>query len=200
MQLNQVLAYSGLLASIWIVVGVIIAGMKYEGYSHAKQFCSELGATGSPTEKFSPLINNYPLGLLFIGFGFYVGQLDSSSTLLVIIGLLIVVHGFGTWIAGYFPMDANPYSNSPTLSCKIHSLAGLAMTASFLTAPLLVAFSSFFTLNFKIFSVACLLASIFFMSALFRSYKAQGNLGTYQRLSYGAQLIWLSGLSIILAQ
>ena len=58
--------YSGLIATIWIFIGVYIASQFYAGYDHAKQFCSELGAAGSPTEKLSPLINNYPLGFFFV--------------------------------------------------------------------------------------------------------------------------------------
>ena len=44
--------YCGLIASIWIVFGIFIAAKRYPNYSHMTQFCSELGAKGSPTEKF----------------------------------------------------------------------------------------------------------------------------------------------------
>jgi hypothetical protein len=63
--LESIAIYSGLIATVWIFIGVYIAGRFYAGYNHAQQFCSELGATGSPTEKLSPLINNYPLGFCF---------------------------------------------------------------------------------------------------------------------------------------
>ena len=61
--------YSGLIATIWITIGVYATSRYYDGYSHAKQFCSELGATGSPTEKLSPFINNYPLGCRLFSHG-----------------------------------------------------------------------------------------------------------------------------------
>ena len=34
--------YSGLIATLWIFIGVYVASRFYEGYSHSKQFCSEL--------------------------------------------------------------------------------------------------------------------------------------------------------------
>ncbi|WP_140391193.1 DUF998 domain-containing protein, partial [Pseudoalteromonas sp. JB197] len=104
--------YSGLIATLWIFIGVYVASRFYEGYSHSKQFCSELGATGSPTEKLSPLINNYPLGFLFCFFGWYLAQLANVSILVNIVGWLVIVHGIGTWVAGYFPMDADPFTRA----------------------------------------------------------------------------------------
>ena len=69
---ETVAALSGLIAMVWLIIGVYIASRFYPNYDHAKQFCSELGASGSPTEKLSPRINNYPLGLLFCLFGGYM--------------------------------------------------------------------------------------------------------------------------------
>lgn len=197
--LSQIVAYAGVLASVWLVLGVFVAGLRYEGYSHTKQFCSELGAAGSPTEKFSPLINNYPLGALFSLFGVYVMTSDSSSTIMVIVGVLIVMHGLGTWVAGYFPMDADPYTETPTFSCRVHSWAGFVMLFSLLIAPALSLFDDGLPLPFKAFTVACLLGAVLFMATLAKAFKEKGNPGIHQRLSYGAQLAWLSGLSITLA-
>ena len=56
--LENIAIYSGLIATIWIIIGIYVTSRFYAGYSHSKQFCSELGATGSPIEKLSPLINN----------------------------------------------------------------------------------------------------------------------------------------------
>lgn len=63
--MQSIVQYSGIAASIWLITGVYVASLFYPQYSHTRQFCSELGATGSPTHTLSPLINNYPLGLLF---------------------------------------------------------------------------------------------------------------------------------------
>lgn len=193
--------YCGLIASVWIVLGVFLAAKFYPNYDHNKQFCSELGAKGSPTERLSPLINNYPLGILFCLFGFAVTQMKDSSMLSMLAGVLIIIHGIGTWIAGYFPMDADPYIKSPSLHCKVHSWAGLIMLFTLLLAPLLIIFSptnQYITTSFKVFSAASILLTMYFLYTMAKAYKNKENAGLHQRLSYGVQLIWLSGLSLVL--
>ncbi|HEA14887.1 MAG TPA: DUF998 domain-containing protein [Pseudoalteromonas prydzensis] len=190
--------YSALIASIWIAVGVYIAGRCYPNYSHAKQFCSELGAVGSPTEKLSPIINNYPLGLLFCLFGWYVLQLENAPLLIALVGWLTISHGVATWFAGYFPMDGDPQTKTPTLSCRIHSWAGLVMLMSLLIAPILVAVSSYTSISFRLFSILCVCITCYFLVLLTQAFKQKGSVGTYQRLSYGVQLLWLSAFSLVL--
>lgn len=194
--------YSGLIASVWICVGVFIAGKLYQGYDHKKQFCSELGATGSPTQKLSPLINNYPLGALFCLFGWYVMTLPSTSWLVSLAGVMIIIHGVGTWIAGYFPMDADPFTKSPSFECKVHSWAGFIMLLSLVIAPILVLLSPSSAVmpnHFKIFSAIALFAAIYYLFAMAKAVKQQSEPGIYQRLSYGFQLLWLTQFSLILA-
>ncbi|WP_444928868.1 DUF998 domain-containing protein [Microbulbifer sp. SSSA002] len=188
-------AYFGIISFVWMVVGVTLAGIKYTGYSHSKQFCSELGAIGSPTQKLSPLINNYPLGLFFCLFGLHILQIEQASILLTLIGSLIIIHGIGTWVAGYFPMDADPYTQNPSRACQIHSWAGMFMLLSLLLAPLLSIFTNDFSMGFRLFSATCLFFAIYFTVTLKKAYEQKTNPGLHQRLSYAAQLIWLAGLS-----
>jgi hypothetical protein len=198
---ESIAIYSGLIATIWIFIGVYVAGRFYTGYSHSKQFCSELGATGSPTEKLSPLINNYPLGFLFCFFGWYLAQLSNVSTLVNVAGWLVIAHGVGTWVAGYFPMDADPFTKNPTFNCKVHSWAGFIMLLSLVIAPILVAISpttETIPLYFRIFSLLSVVAAVYFLFAMAKAVKSQSNPGTYQRISYGFQLIWLSVFSLVL--
>ncbi len=200
--LEKIAVYSGLIATIWILAGVYIASLFYNGYDHAKQFCSELGAAGSPTEKLSPLINNYPLGVLFCLFGGYLALIPDASILINAAGWLVIFHGLGTWVAGYFPMDADPYTKAPTLNCKIHSWAGFIMLLSLLIAPILVALSpttETVTLSFRVFSVICTLMATYYLYAMAKAFKQHKNAGIYQRISYGMQLIWLSAFSLQLA-
>ncbi|OHU84913.1 MULTISPECIES: DUF998 domain-containing protein [Pseudoalteromonas] len=199
--IENIAVYSGLIATIWIVIGVYVAGRCYPGYSHTKQFCSELGAAGSPTEKLSPLINNYPLGLLFCLFGWYLAQLPNVSVLVNITGWFVIAHGVGTWVAGYFPMDADPYTKKPTLSCQLHAWAGMIMLLSLLVAPILIAISpttELIPLTFRIFSVLVVIGASYFLFTMAQAINNQTNPGIHQRMSYGLQLIWLSVLSFIL--
>jgi hypothetical protein len=198
---ENIAIYSGLIATIWIFIGVYIVSKFYSGYSHSKQFCSELGAKGSPTEKLSPLINNYPLGFLFCFFGWYLAQVSNVSILVNITGWLVIVHGVGTWVAGYFPMDADPLTKNPTFNCKVHSWAGFMMLLSLIVAPILIAISpttETIPLYFRIFSIFSVIAAVFFLFSMAKAFKAKGSPGIHQRISYGFQLLWLSGFSFVL--
>lgn len=198
---DGIFVYSGLISTIWIIIGVYVAGRFYEGYDRSKQFCSELGAAGSPTEKLSPLINNYPLGFLFCFFGWYVAQLSNVSVLVNIAGLLVIVHGIGTWVAGYFPMDADPFTKNPTFNCKVHSWAGFIMLLSLVVAPILIVISPTTTVipaYFRAFSIITVIATIYYLFAMAKAFRKKSNPGTHQRISYGFQLAWLSVFSLIL--
>ncbi|KVX02028.1 DUF998 domain-containing protein [Shewanella frigidimarina] len=200
--LDSIAVYCGLIATIWILIGVYAASQFYPGYDHSRQFCSELGATGSPTEKLFPIINNYPLGFLFCLFGWYLVQLTDVSILVNITGWLVIVHGIGTWVAGYFPMDADPLTRHPTFNCKVHSWAGFIMLLSLVVAPILIAISptsETISLSFRLFSIASVIGAVYCLFAMARAVKAQTNAGTHQRISYGLQLIWLSVFSLIQA-
>lgn len=194
--MESVMPYTGMIASVWIVTGIFIASLFYPGYSHARQFCSELGAKGSPTQILSPVINNAPLGALFVLYGFYLITTYSHNIAMLAIGGLIIAHGIGTWICGIFPMDADPYTTQPTNSCKIHSLAGVVMLLSFLIAPAIVVFSSSYSPEIRMTSLLSIIACVFFSSRLATAYKDKTNPGVYQRLSYGAQIIWLFTFSL----
>lgn len=195
------LIYCGILASFWMVAGVLVAAKRYPNYNHHKQFLSELGAKDSPTESFSPQINNYPLGLLFCLCGLGIMLLPDNNTWLIFAGAMVLVHGIGTWVAGYFPMDFDAYTTEPSLEGKIHYLAGTVMMVSLLCAPIAVTLSPAsekITLMFKAFSCLFLLLTCFFSYKLAKAYERKLNPGLYQRISYGLQLAWLSAFSFIL--
>ena len=82
---------SGILTPIWLIVGVTVAGALYPGYSQFNQALSELGAIGAPTHLISPMINNYPLGVLFALFGTSIIKEFPYSKLARFTGVLIVI-------------------------------------------------------------------------------------------------------------
>lgn len=192
----DLVSYAGMVASIWIVAGIYIASLFYPKYSHSKQFCSELGAFGSPTQKLSPAINNYPLGVMFIVFGCYLIATYNEHLPTVLIGVMVVIHGLCTWICGFFPMDADAYTDSPTLSCKIHTWSGVVMFLSFIVAPAILVFSGFYPLILRVFSLICLVGCFYFSYKLSSALKDKTIPGLYQRLSYGFQILWLFAYSL----
>ncbi|WP_394223155.1 DUF998 domain-containing protein [Alteromonas gracilis] len=189
--MDSLFQYSGIIASIWIVVGIYVASLFYPNFSHSKQFCSELGAFGSPTQKLSPLVNNYPLGALFVFFGYHLISNFSDHLPTVIIGIMVIIHGLCTWVCGYFPMDADPYTKEPTRSCLIHSWSGMLMLLSFIIAPTIVIFSSYYSLPIRLVSLICIIGCSYFAYRLNVAFKAKTVPGIHQRLSYGFQILWL---------
>src|SRR5690554_6280369 len=109
---------------VWLFLGVLIAGAMNPGYSHINQAMSELGAEGSATHIISPLINNFPLGILFIAFGLCLISELKNSKLAIFSGLMIVLHGIGSIFAGYFSCDAGCQPASPSTSQIMHNLSG----------------------------------------------------------------------------
>ena len=197
--LDNLIAYSGAIASVWLIVGIYVAALFYDNYSHSQQFCSELGAIDSPTQKLSPAINNYPLGFLFVIFGSHLVILEPVTLTTITIGAMIIVHGLGTWVCGFFPMDADPYTETPSRCCEIHLWSGMVMLLSLIIAPAVIVFSNAFPLNLRLFSLICIIGCVFFSYKLALAFKAKKNSGLHQRLSYGFQIIWLFGYSLFVA-
>lgn len=188
------LSLLGVIATVWLVIGVFVVAKKYPGYSHRRHFLSELGASQAPTQNISPLINNFPLSILFACFGLYLIQ----TVGLIAIGLCIVFHALGTFAAGIFPMDSDPYTKNPSLACKIHSLAGMVMFFSLLAASITAIFTARLGVVFQALSVGTSVLSFYFTLRLAQEYSYKGKVGLFQRLGYGVQLLWLSCLSILL--
>jgi len=197
--MDSFIAYSGTIASVWIIAGIYVASLFYPNYSHSQQFCSELGAFDSPTQKLSPVINNYPLGFLFVLFGSYLVATDKAEVATISIGIMIIFHGLGTWLCGFFPMDADPYSETPSTSCEIHSWSGVVMLLSLIIAPAIVVFTNSFPLYLRVFSLVCIIGCLYFSYKLSLAFKAKRNAGLHQRISYGFQILWLFVYSIFVA-
>ncbi|MDO6707389.1 DUF998 domain-containing protein [Photobacterium sp. 1_MG-2023] len=187
--------YTGIVASVWIIMGIFVASLFYPNYSHSRQFCSELGAFGSPTQKLSPLINNYPLGVLFILYGYFITTTDVTYLPTFFVGAMVIVHGLSTWICGFFPMDADPYTSKPSMSGHIHAWSGMVMLLSLIIAPSIIVFSAAYPLFIRLFSLVCIVGCLFFSYRLAIAFKAKTVPGIYQRFSYGFQILWLFGYS-----
>lgn len=192
---------SGLVIPIWLFFGVLIAGSMNPGYSHLNQAMSELGAVGSPTHAISPVINNFPLGILFITFGISVAKTLSKSKLAVLSGILIVMHGLGSISAGYFSCDVGCNPESPSYSQIAHNLSGAIMFLSLTVAGCIWIYLGGKLLGSRAlswFSLVCTIVGLAVLPALPLAVESGHGFGLYQRINYGASVIWLSGLACVL--
>lgn len=195
--------YSGMIIPVWLFIGVTIAGAMNPGYSHINQAMSELGAKGSMTHVISPLINNFPLGILFIAFGLYIISTLRNSKLAICSGVMILVHGIGSILAGYFSCDAGCQPASPSSSQIMHNLSGLVMFLSLTVAGWLWVYLGKKQLGSTFlswFSFVCMVVALGAALMLPQAVESGKNFGLYQRFNYGVSVIWLGVLSYSLAQ
>lgn len=191
----------GIIIPLWLGLGVFATGLLYPGYSHVNQAMSELGASGAPTHFISPIINNFPLGILFIVFGIAVIKRFPAHPLSKISGALIFVHGLGSIAAGYFSCDAGCRPESPSISQILHSIAGMVMLLTLLLANGLWIYLGKKLLHntwFSIFSLLCTLLAISVIPLLGPAIESGRNFGLYQRINYGVSVIWVAGLAYVL--
>ncbi|HCB41804.1 MAG TPA: DUF998 domain-containing protein [Pseudomonas sp.] len=193
--------FSGMLIPVWLFCGVLIAGSLYPGYSHVDQAMSELGALEAPTHQLSPIINNFPLGVLFLLFGGAVVSLFSGARLAQLSGLLLMLHGLASISAGLFSCDPGCNPVEPSRDQVLHNLSGLVMFASLTLANLLWVYLSRKRLGsagFSWFSLVCLIVSLAVMPMMAAAVESGEAFGLYQRINYGVSVIWLGTLAWML--
>lgn len=193
--------YSGVLIPFWLFLGVLVAGSLNPGYSHIDQAMSELGAVGSPTHIISPAINNFPLALLFIMFGVSVARVLRHSKLAVTSGFFIILHGMGSAAAGYFSCDAGCNAELPSQSQIIHNLSGAIMFGSITIANGIWVYLGSRLLKSSAlswFSLVCIVVGLAVVPMLPLAIETGRGFGLYQRINYGASVIWLAGFAYAL--
>jgi hypothetical membrane protein len=190
----------GIVAPLWMLLGVVWVAPKYPGYSHKAQVMSELGARSRPAQQLQPFVNNYPIGVLFSTFG--IGLLLSFPDQLhvTVSGILILLHGASHIVAGLYPCDADLGLENPSTAQKLHNTAGFVMYLTLLVACLFwVQPSSVAPDWFRLYSLASAVASVIFTFYMVRAMKGSGSkLGLYQRLSYGILAAWSATLAVVL--
>ena len=197
---TQLLCSAGILAPIWLFVGVVIASSLYPDYSHLHQVLSELGAKDSPTANISPRINNYPLAILFIAFGIGVISTYSNSTAAKVSGYCIIVHGIGSFMAGFFACDFECPADSMATDQIIHGIAGATMFISLTIANTIwigIAKHQLTHRWFGLFSSACLILSLIFLVFMIQALQGDTWGGLFQRLNYGMSVLWMGVFALL---
>ncbi len=196
---SNLLLLCGIVILPWLVLGVYYAGSLVPGFDHVNQLMSELGAAGSRTENISPIINNYPIGVLFIVFGFGVYLRSQGEKYKVLASTLFIIHGLGSIFAGAFSCDIGCPIVGGSVDQNIHTLSGLVMFCS-LGMACIAWCSPHFNLTeggiFRAFSLLCIVLASFFLLIAAVSLFLGEYAGLFERLSYGVLCAWLLVLAI----
>jgi len=196
--LERLLLASGLLIPVWLLVGVWFTAQAYPGYNHLQQAMSQLGATGSPTQSWSPLVNNFPLAILFALFAWGLARRWHGSKLALLSAALVLLHGLGSLGTGWFPCDQGCAPAQPSLSQQLHNLCGLLMFLSLTLASALWAWLGNRIAGSRalaLFSLACVVLAIITVALMAQAAQNGQLFGLYQRLNYGVSVIWVASLA-----
>ncbi|WP_060512934.1 DUF998 domain-containing protein [Pseudomonas sp. NBRC 111124] len=197
--LDRALLACGLLIPFWLMIGVWLTAQAYPGYDHLQQAMSQLGAQGSPTQRWSPLANNFPLALLFALFAWGLARHWRSSKLALLSAALVLLHGLGSLGTGLFPCDQGCAPAEPSSSHQLHNLCGLVMFLSLTLASALWAWLGKRLAGSKAlgwFSLTCLIAAVVTVVLMAQAAKSGQLFGLYQRLNYGVSVVWIAGLAL----
>ncbi|WP_423395247.1 DUF998 domain-containing protein [Burkholderia sp. LMG 21824] len=192
---------SGMLAPLWLAMGVTLVAHFYPGYSHIRQAMSELGAVGAPTHQWSPFINNFPLAFWFVAFGCAVWQTFPESRLARTSAVLLVVHGLANVVTGTWSCDVGCRLDAASSSQRIHNLAGLVMALSLLGANVLWTVLGKRVLGLGWLSALSAVTTLVCLATLPLMVQAAGTggpFGLYQRINYGVSIAWVGVLAATL--
>lgn len=191
---------AGLIIPAWLLFGVIYVASQYPGYSHFSQALSALGAVDAPTHTLSPLVNNFPLGALFLVFAIALYATPQLPRLSKASAFLIGLHGLCSIGTGLFSCDAGCKPVEPSSAQQLHNLFGLLMALSLLVASALWSYIAFKSnrRGFGFFSIAMTFATLTTLTMTAAAAQMDNGFGLYQRLNYGASVIWIAGLAVLL--
>ncbi|MDH0133200.1 DUF998 domain-containing protein [Pseudomonas asiatica] len=196
--LDRLLLASGLLIPFWLLAGVWFTALAYPGYDHLQQAMSQLGAVGSPTQNWSPLVNNFPLAMLFTLFAWGLARRWRGSKLALLSAALVLLHGLGSLGTGWFPCDQGCTPAQPSPSQQLHNLSGLLMFLSLTLASALWAWLGNRIADSRalgLFSLACVVLAIVTVVLMGKAAQSGQWFGLYQRLNYGVSVIWVASLA-----
>jgi hypothetical membrane protein len=119
------IAFAALVAGLGILLASVVwGGWNYPGYDHARQFMSELGATGAVT---GPAVSQWgfvPNGVLITVFCLLAAWILRRSALAVVACLLLALNGAGMTGAGVYPCDFECSRSDPSAAALLHDLFG----------------------------------------------------------------------------
>ena len=107
-----------------LLVSVVWGGAVYPGYDHARQFMSELGATGTVSGASVNAWGFVPNGVLYAVFCSIAAWILRRSALAVVACLLLALYGVGMAGAGVYPCDFECNRSAQSVPAQLHDLFG----------------------------------------------------------------------------
>ena len=188
---------------LYVVANDVVAATIFDGYSRVDQAISELSGTDAASRPFLTAI--LPLfTLVVIGFGTGVWKAAQQSRALRVTGAILVAQGimFPLWLL--FPMTSRAQMVQETTAANDvgHLILG-ALAILFIIAEM--GFSAaVFGKRFRLFSVAMAVTVLVFgaVTGMLSSDITAGDptpwMGIVERISYGAWLLWMGVLAVVL--
>ncbi|MBN6790320.1 DUF998 domain-containing protein [Pseudomonas fulva] len=196
--LDRALLSCGLLIPFWLALGVSLTAMAYPGYDHLQLAMSQLGAVGAPTHGLSPLVNNFPLALLFALFAWGIARRWRGSRLAMVSAVLLLLHAVGSLGTGWFACDQGCAPDQPSTSQQLHNLSGLLMFLSLTLASGLWVWLGARVADSRalaVTSLVCTLGAIITIGFMGQAMQSGELFGLYQRLNYGVGVVWVAAIA-----
>lgn len=184
---------SGMLILPWLVIGVFIASTLNSDFRIKYDVLSQLGASGSSTEFISPMINNFPIGILFILFGCRLGYLYKTNKFGFMSGAMLVVHGVSSILAGIFSCDPGCPIFNGSVEQVAHTTSGVVMFVSLLLSAALwfpMGLAEQGLSKFGSLSLVCAIVSSVFLLLALMGHLVGSYAGLFEALSYGVLCGW----------
>ncbi len=196
--LDRALLSCGVLIPFWLALGVSLTAMAYPGYDHLQLAMSQLGAVGAPTHGLSPLVNNFPLALLFALFAWGIARRWRGSRLAMVSAVLLLLHAVGSLGTGWFACDQGCAPDQPSTSQQLHDLSGLLMFLSLTLASGLWVWLGARVADSRalaVTSLVCTLWAIITIGFMGQAMQSGELFGLYQRLNYGVGVVWVAAIA-----
>jgi hypothetical membrane protein len=184
----------GMLAPVWWACAIIYCGAVRPGFSHYRQYISELGERTSSTEFIMRYAGFVPTGLMHMAFALFLACVFRGQRIATLGALLIAVNGAARIAAGMFPCEAGCATPQVLLSQQIHSWAATVGFLAFIAAAFV--WGWWFRRDQRLRSLsaytllsACL--ALLFAVLTSASEASRVAVGLYERLSSGLLSLWL---------
>lgn len=119
------LAFGAIALGVGVLFAAVVwGGAAYPDYDHARQFMSELGATGAVTGSSVNVWGYVPNGVLVTAFSLLAAWILRHSALAVVACLLLAANGVGMMGAGVYPCDFECSRSDPSAAALLHDLFG----------------------------------------------------------------------------